>query len=72
MQLNENRVRERAYQIWEAEGKPEGCADKHWSLACQYEEATLDDQTSSYNSLSQDTDSLSEAPPKKKAKQKSH
>lgn len=35
MQLNENRVRECAYQIWEAEGKPNGCADEHWYKACQ-------------------------------------
>lgn len=35
MQLNENRVREYAYKIWEAEGKPDGCAEKHWEMACQ-------------------------------------
>jgi len=35
MQLNENRVREYAYRIWESEGKPDGCAEKHWDMACK-------------------------------------
>jgi hypothetical protein len=35
MQLNENRIRECAYQIWESEGKPSGCAEKHWDMACK-------------------------------------
>lgn len=39
MQLNENRIREYAYHIWEAEGKPNGCADEHWYKACQTLEA---------------------------------
>ena len=30
---NESRVRERAYLIWEAEGRPEGKAADHWSRA---------------------------------------
>ncbi len=29
----EQRIRERAYYIWLAEGRPEGRADKHWQLA---------------------------------------
>ena len=33
MHLNENRVRECAYQIWESEGRPDGCAEKHWNMA---------------------------------------
>ena len=30
---NESRVRERAYLIWEAEGRPEGKAAEHWTRA---------------------------------------
>lgn len=29
----EHRVRERAYEIWEREGRPEGKADAHWRQA---------------------------------------
>jgi len=72
MQLNENRVRERAYKIWESEGKPEGCADKHWTMACEYEEAVQDDQADSYSTLDQDLDSLSETQQKKKSKHSRH
>jgi len=35
MQVNENRIREYAYQIWESEGKPEGKAEQHWRMACE-------------------------------------
>lgn len=59
MQLNENRVREQAYKIWEAEGRPEGCAEKHWSMACEYEASIQDDQSDSYRTLGQeDTEAL--------------
>ncbi len=30
---HEHRVRERAYEIWEREGCPEGKADEHWRKA---------------------------------------
>ncbi len=29
----EERVRARAHEIWEAEGRPEGGADRHWAAA---------------------------------------
>lgn len=35
MNLNENRVREFAYQIWESEGRPQGEASRHWEMACK-------------------------------------
>jgi len=35
MSQNENRIRELAYQIWEAEGKPHGQAARHWHSACK-------------------------------------
>lgn len=30
---NEQRIRELAYQIWEAEGRPDGQEERHWGLA---------------------------------------
>ena len=29
----EHRIRERAYELWEAEGQPEGREDQHWQQA---------------------------------------
>jgi hypothetical protein len=76
MQLNENLVRERAYKIWESEGKPEGCADKHWTMACEYAESMQDDQADSYSTLDQDLDqdlqSTNETQQKKKGKHSRH
>lgn len=31
----EDRIRQRAHEIWEAEGRPEGQADHHWSRAAE-------------------------------------
>ncbi|HUC69055.1 MAG TPA: DUF2934 domain-containing protein [Stellaceae bacterium] len=33
MELREERIRERAYQIWEREGKPHGRDAEHWQQA---------------------------------------
>jgi Protein of unknown function (DUF2934) len=30
---DETRTRERAYFLWESEGRPEGCAEEHWRVA---------------------------------------
>ena len=35
MSINEHRIREFAYQIWESEGKPHGQGERHWSMACK-------------------------------------
>ena len=35
MSIPEQLIRQHAYQIWEREGKPEGCADIHWKKAQQ-------------------------------------
>ena len=35
----EQRIRERAQQIWEDEGRPEGRADIHWQQATDIVEA---------------------------------
>jgi|SRR5690554_334971 len=42
MNLNENRIREYAYYLWEAEGKPQGQDTKHWEIACKLAEAEDD------------------------------
>ena len=31
----EQKIRELAYQLWEAEGRPEGQADRHWFMAIE-------------------------------------
>lgn len=30
---HEHRIRDRAYEIWEREGRPEGKAETHWAQA---------------------------------------
>lgn len=47
MNLNEHRVREYAYYLWEAEGKPHGQATKHWEIACKLAKAEAEAETSS-------------------------
>jgi len=39
MNINEQRVREFAYQIWESEGRPFGHSDRHWEMASKLVEA---------------------------------
>ncbi|MBD9425489.1 DUF2934 domain-containing protein [Pseudomonas sp. PDM15] len=39
MSIDEQRVREFAYQIWESEGKPVGQEDRHWAMAYKLAEA---------------------------------
>ncbi|MFC3607323.1 DUF2934 domain-containing protein [Stutzerimonas tarimensis] len=39
MSVNEQRIRELAYQIWESEGCPHGEDDRHWEMACRLAEA---------------------------------
>jgi hypothetical protein len=34
-QPDENRIRERAYQIWQQEGCPDGRDDVHWRMAIE-------------------------------------
>jgi len=41
---NEERVRQRAYEIWERAGRPEGCEAKHWQQAM--DEITVEDEGS--------------------------
>jgi hypothetical protein len=35
MSDREQEIRQRAYQIWESEGRPEGCESEHWERACR-------------------------------------
>ncbi|PZP61983.1 MAG: DUF2934 domain-containing protein [Pseudoxanthomonas spadix] len=35
------RVAHMAHQIWEAEGRPDGRADRHWIMACRLVDAEL-------------------------------
>ncbi|MCY1459630.1 hypothetical protein D9M71_771220 [compost metagenome] len=39
MSVDEKRVREFAYQIWESEGKPVGEEERHWDMARKLAEA---------------------------------
>jgi hypothetical protein len=33
MRIDEAKLRERAYQLWEQEGRPEGATQSHWRQA---------------------------------------
>lgn len=44
MKVNERRVSELAYQIWESEGRPEGQQDRHWRMARSLAEAEAANQ----------------------------
>jgi hypothetical protein len=35
MQNHEQLIRERAYHLWEQEGRPDGRADVHWCMAAE-------------------------------------
>lgn len=39
MSVEEKRIREFAYQIWESEGKPQGQEERHWDMARKLAEA---------------------------------
>ncbi|GGY71880.1 hypothetical protein GCM10011613_15970 [Cellvibrio zantedeschiae] len=39
MNINEQQVREFAYQIWESEGRPVGHSERHWEMASKLVEA---------------------------------
>lgn len=61
---NEQRIRRRAHDIWEREGRPEGRQEDHWAQACR-EIATEEDGTSvaaSSSSVDQDLPSPPQMP----------
>jgi len=39
MSIDDKRISEFAYQIWESEGKPEGQESRHWEMARKLAEA---------------------------------
>lgn len=39
MTVDEQRIRDFAYQIWESEGRPDGQAERHWAMARKLAEA---------------------------------
>src|ERR1700712_642182 len=39
MSVDDKRIKEFAYQIWESEGKPDGHEDRHWEMARKLAEA---------------------------------
>ena len=44
----ERRIRERAYEIWESEGRPHGRSDDHWKQArAEFSEASAEAQQAS-------------------------
>ena len=41
---SEEAIRQRSYQIWEREGRPEGCAPEHWARAKAELEAEMEEE----------------------------
>lgn len=41
MNLHDDQIRQRAYEIWEHEGRPAGKQDEHWQRACEEIEREL-------------------------------
>lgn len=39
MSIDEQRIREFAFQIWESEGRPHGQHERHWKMASKLAEA---------------------------------
>jgi hypothetical protein len=39
MSIDEQRIREFAFQIWESEGRPQGQHERHWKMASKLAEA---------------------------------
>lgn len=44
MNDEEQRIREFAYQIWQAEGQPDGQAERHWQMARKLAESEVPQQ----------------------------
>lgn len=55
MNINENRVREFAHQIWESEGCPDGHAARHWEMACKLAAADETDESDQQQAAPQHT-----------------
>lgn len=55
MDNKEQQRRERAYQIWEDEGRPEGAHDDHWKRA-EEEHALTEQEAGDVTKVNQETD----------------
>lgn len=72
MSVEDKRIREFAYQIWESEGKPEGHEARHWEMARKLAEAeALAPQTSPGKKPRAAAKPKAEQPPGNKAAAKS-
>lgn len=58
------RVRRRAHDIWEREGRPEGQHDEHWAQA----EAEVDDEIRAERQSEETESSAPDTPPKRRSK----
>jgi hypothetical protein len=47
----EQSIRDTAYAIWEAEGRPDGCAEHHWERAASQVEAQVSSSASQGGSV---------------------
>lgn len=68
--VSDDAIRQRAYYMWEADGRPEGRGEHYWHLA--HEEATraLVEETASRTAKATKGKNPSELPPEVKASQK--
>ncbi|ALJ37196.1 DUF2934 domain-containing protein [Azospirillum brasilense] len=57
------RVRRRAHDIWERDGRPDGRHDEHWAQA----EAEVDDEIRAERQSAETESSAPEAPPKRRS-----
>lgn len=57
------RVRRRAHDIWERDGRPDGRHDEHWAQA----EAEVDDEIRAERESAETESSAPEAPPKRRS-----
>jgi hypothetical protein len=49
MQITDEMIRNKAYELWEADGKPEGSAEKNWFAAKALLQQSDDQATSNRN-----------------------
>jgi Protein of unknown function (DUF2934) len=64
MAENEDRIRQRAYEIWEQEGRPQGEDMRHWLQAFQEIAADADSRPARKPRAKKDTSSAKAAKPK--------
>ncbi len=65
--LSENAIRERAYHLWEADGRPDGRGDHYWHLASEEARNAMVEETASRTAAITGGKNPSEMPPKVKS-----